>query len=413
MSKPISQTNRYLYLAIAVHLVLLSMMITRQLDPLFNDASHRIGPGTDFWAYYNAGEHFLQGEGIYGQGPGMGYRYHPLAAMTLFAGLSLLGYDAAYYVWLAISVGMFFFLLFALSKLFRNQKEYLIALGLMTLFSPLYLDFYMGNCTFVSGGLLFFAVWRYQEGLTTPFLLWFMLSLFLKPIGLLLLPLLVWKKYRLTGIILALLVITGLPYFVWQSGEWTIFTHINLSSSATEPGFLVHGGNQGLFAFLLAMIAHVNDISLRSLSSISQLPYGGMVLAKIYPFLILGGLSVLTYRFRQVLTFPAMTGLWVGIYLLAYKDVWEHSYALVIIIGLLWQLGKMEFNLLSLLSLLLLALPGWFIIYDLPFPESRFYDPDWYWSFPVSLFHHAYKPLLFMLLMISFAVAAGRRRFNN
>jgi hypothetical protein len=116
-----------------VHITLLVLTLTRTLDPLFNDAQHRFGPGTDFYAYYYAGKGWLAGEGMYGHGPGWGFRYHPLFAATVGALLSLLSESAAFGAWVFLQAAAFWGVLVLMWRRLGGTRVFVACAWLLAL----------------------------------------------------------------------------------------------------------------------------------------------------------------------------------------------------------------------------------------------------------------------------------------
>jgi hypothetical protein len=95
--------------AILAHVSFLLSLTTGWLNPLFNDSMHRFGPGCDFFSIYAAGVKARLGESTFTIGGHVeqvpyayAFRYAPVVAFTLGAGLSLLPAVAAYALWLVV-----------------------------------------------------------------------------------------------------------------------------------------------------------------------------------------------------------------------------------------------------------------------------------------------------------------------
>lgn len=392
-----------LVLLVIVHGVILWLLLNRQLDFLFNDAMHRIGPGTDFWAYFNAGKHFIQDGSIYGLGPGMGFRYHPFSAMTLFSMISLVGYDPAYYIWVLFTEFLFFTVLVRMRKSFSQPSHYLTAVTLMICFSPYYLELYMGNATFIASSFLLCAYWAYRDHKIKLFYSFYFVSLFIKPVGILLLPyFLIKKRYKIVAITVSGLVLTALPYFLLYPEQWIKFMNVNFEGYAVEPGFMVHAGNQGFYAFWLTVSAWLHDIPLRQFYSLTQLSNLSMILIRMIPWIT--AITALWYTIKMKDKKPEglLWGVWFVVYLVGYKEIWEHSYSMFIPLVLLLLNQNIRINRWALIGIIGMALPTFFFLYDIPLPVNGFYDPDWFWDRSLSLVHHATKPFWLFLLLFSF-----------
>ena len=156
-------------IGIVVHLVFLLSLRTGWINALFDDSMHRFGPGGDFFSIYAAGVRARQGMSVYLQGGhveavpyGYPFRYAPLVAYTLALGLSFLSAITAYGVWLVLCE-------LALLRNIRltldsapNARAGAIATGMWLCFTPYFLELYVGQFTFLTASLVFWAYmdWR-------------------------------------------------------------------------------------------------------------------------------------------------------------------------------------------------------------------------------------------------------------
>src|SRR5436309_1055637 len=286
--------SRVWVLLLLTHAALLGLMLSRRLDFLFNDAMHRVGPASDFATYYVAGHNWLEGRSIYRGGYGFGYRYHPLFAMTAGAGLCHLPIRAAFALWVVLHELLLLADLWALRSLIPDDRRRRAFAALMLLFSPYYLEVYMGNASFVAASLLLFA---------------FCLDRDRGPV---------------------------------------------LQASRTAVA-------------LLALRA--------------------------------------CWRARERLG----VGVFLGscIYLLAFGEVWEHSYSILVLgLAFLWDSDFVPPRLLLGCSIGL-ALPTAFALYDVALPPGG-NDPEHHWSLLVSVLHHATKPLFLAPLFAACVIRAER-----
>jgi hypothetical protein len=96
-------------LGFAAHLAFLSALATGALNGAFNDATHRFGPGCDFFSIYAAGGKARLGESVFTIGGDVNqvpyayaFRYAPVVAYILGLALSWLPALTAYGVWLCL-----------------------------------------------------------------------------------------------------------------------------------------------------------------------------------------------------------------------------------------------------------------------------------------------------------------------
>jgi hypothetical protein len=452
-------------LGIAAHLVFLISLRTGVLDRALNDSVHRFGPGCDFFSIYAAGVKARVGESVYTIGGHVeqvpyayAFRYAPLVAYTLGLALSWLPHLTAYGVWLCLCE-------LALLRNIRltwelahhepartgdtetGREEWpscrwvrqslahpytLTALWL--LFSPYYLELYVGQFTFITASLVFWAYLGWQrcsprrhgdterlQGLPTtrdsyPLLsvspclrgefkadLFWAAAVWLKMMPLLYLPIALLRgRWKSAAATVAVLGVTSWVYFQRFPGDWKVFTDTN-----ADPRPTWHAGNQGLMALLYALSGEHVGVYLQ---------YRLVALAVVGMLLLW-----LTYRAWQAERQPAQASptlqhsstpllhlyaLASAAYLLLYKDVWEHHYVLLLPPLVLLALRR-ESPWVWLPPFLVSALPTLFALYDVPglgYNE----DPQHYWLPTVSLLHHAWKPVAPLWLAGALGVQAFR-----
>lgn len=410
------QCRLLVLLAVVIHLAGLYLVLSRQADFLFNDASHRIGPATDFRSMYTAGVAWQNGGQLYGQGPGGGYRYHPFSAMTLYGWLSYLPLRAAFFVWVGLSELLLLAALVALRRLIPNPYHYSNWMLGLSLATPLYLELYMGNATLAAVALLIAA--HEQEArnhsITATSILMF--SCLVKPIGVILFPLMVIQRRVLPALVtVGVLTILAVPYAVAEPQNFTRMILFNFTDQINSPGFLVHAGNQGLHALLTRIGAWHSDLALTSLHSINQLsPFFSHFLF-IWPFLLLALAILLAWKYRASNNAALMLGLFLLTFVCAYREIWEHSYVAAILAApLLWGAGTVNRKAI-VVGFIIVALPTAFALYDISYTGVRIHDPDWEWSTTVSILHHATKPAGAIILLsaaVVGAISSGRRSIN-
>jgi hypothetical protein len=394
--------NITLSLLAITHFVLLYLVLTRHLDFLFNDAAHRLGPGTDFHVYYNAGKEWLLGNGAYGHGPAFGFRYHPLFAALFGITLSQLSVSAAFAIWVIIQEICFFFVGWRLAFFMRDWKCLLISRIILVFFSPYYLEAYMGQSTFITASLLIGAFELLSVGRTWPFTALLIFSIIIKPIGLVFFPYLLFRKlYKEATVAVIVIIITAAPFFLMDEHSWSTFLAINLRS-ITAAGWVVNAGNQGFHGFITNLGTRLSEIPTSKLSSFKELPLFWQALLSLLPVFFVLCSGFISWKHRHNLGLAVF--LWSAIYLLGYKDVWEHSYSFACL-GLLWLYAAEVIPVKILFAfVLLMALPTGFLFYNVPLPPGPS-DPEHSWSMPISMLHHATKSIPLLTLYIYVAIA--------
>ena len=363
-------------------------MLGRHLDVLFNDSMHRLGPGTDFSAYFRAGRYALDGRDIYAVGPGYGFRYHPLFALTFLAALSRLGRDAAFGVWVALNEIALVADILVLGRLFTTRREILVGSLLLLFFSPILLEIYMGNSSLLTASLMLWGFVFYARGKMAPFAALWVVSILVKPTALVFVPILLFdRRWKLVLAVLAFTAVTAAPHFVLHPESFRLFIEKNLGDLAV-PGALVHGGNQGLHCLLADLCTRGSGIPTNVLATFSQLPAGCRALLFLLPLLLIVVSAWQNHHRGNDLS--AAVFLWSATYLLGYKEVWEHSYAFAFLaFAHLYLSGAVDRRLTAICAAGM-ALPTFFPLYDLPglMPPV---DPEHFWGFATSVLHHVTK----------------------
>ncbi len=401
------RTKLILIAAAVIHALLLYLTLTRQLDFLFNDAAHRVGPGSDFLAMYLAGKHWLLGDSVYGQGPGFGFRYFPIIAMTLYAWLSGLKAITAYYVWVGISEVFLLASVISLRKLIADDFHFALACLIGAGFSSLYLDLFMGNSSVAVAALLLSAYYLYIKRRHTGALIIFLIACLIKPIGLVFLPLALLKEgWKPALVVVLILVALNAAYFWQHTGDLIDLIALNFTDSQSTLGFLVHAGNQGFDTLLLRMATAAAGIRPSLLESLSQLPVWCSLLVYGWPALLALVSLWITWRHRHTPNIELLLFLYLAAYLLGYKDVWEHSYSIMLCALPFLYLSRTVSLRTLLIGAILLALPTAFAFYDIHYADSRMHDPDWNWSDAISILHHATKPAGLLFLYVAALIPA-------
>ena len=461
---------------IGVHLEFLLLLRNGTLNGMFNDSVHRFGPGCDFFSIYAAGVKARLGESVYTIGGHVeqvpyayAFRYAPLVAYTLGLALSWLPHLTAYGVWLCLcelallrNIRITWGLVHHGDTETRSEEEretrgwvreifahpYTLA-AMWLLFSPYYLELYVGQFTFITASLVFWAYvgWgkkslarRHEPAVasdaakhqltaatsnSSPLLsvspclrgvikadLSWAAAVLLKMMPLLYLPIALlrgrWKSALAT---VAVLGVTSWAYFQRFPGDWKVFTDTN-----ADPRPTWHGGNQGLMALLYALSGERVELYLRYRMAAVAL-VGALLLWFTYrawkdekqqsaPASSTPAPShppTHHYSSTPLLHLYALAS---AAYLLCYKDVWEHHYMLLLPPLVLLALRRTS-PWVWLPPFLVSALPTLFALYDVPgigYNE----DPQRYWLPAVSLLHHAWKPVAPLWLAGALGIQAFR-----
>jgi len=161
----------FLTITIIIHVGFISSLWTGTLNFLFHDTHYLVGQGADFFAYYQAGHNILNGLDCYTIPDPLvvpylyTYRYLPYFAYSFGVAVNLVPPLLAYWLWvglLTVSLWLAALRTRSLAKaLHRPAWEGRMAMGMWFVFSPIYIELYLGQVTLFAAILMFFA-------LTTP-----------------------------------------------------------------------------------------------------------------------------------------------------------------------------------------------------------------------------------------------------
>ncbi|MFW9813434.1 MAG: glycosyltransferase 87 family protein [Candidatus Thorarchaeota archaeon] len=154
--------------SILVHSVFIVSLFTGTLDPLFHDTRYILDKGIDFFAFYQAGHNVLNGIDCYAVPDPLTvpymfpYRYLAYFAYSFGAIFNLAPPVLAYWIWdaiILISVWLAAFRTRSVSKtLGRQDWEWRIGVSMWLIFSPVYIELYLGQVTLMAAILMFFAL---------------------------------------------------------------------------------------------------------------------------------------------------------------------------------------------------------------------------------------------------------------
>jgi len=340
---------------------------------IFNDAVHRLGPGADFFALYHAAVEMERGGDIYTWNPDgvtpffYGYRYLPAFVQAAGPFFRLFGPWEAYLIWLHLLVGLVVLDLFLVRRLFGNGPHLPWLMALWLVYTPLWLELYMGQFTFLAASLVMAAGTLLATGKPRGALVAWFASAAVKMFTLVLLPM--WWRLRLFVPALAVvgvLSLVNLPAFVRHPGYWSAFVFQNVGEA---PFNALHSGNFG-FVYFLRLVGWEG----LGLDPTLWFPY---VSRFQIAFLAIATLAVALARRPPAL---AMIAFLVLAHQLSYFHVWEHHYTLLLPLGtfLLFLLrGRRAPTAVTAAAMVLLAIPTPLALWDIRDPGL--WDPTTGW----------------------------------
>jgi hypothetical protein len=387
---------------ISLHLLLVLLMLSGTLSPLFNDASLRKGIAADFFAVYQAGYNAKEGESVYLYNEGVAtpysypFRYLPFIAYLIGIPLTFFEPFAAYYLWVVVYEALLALNVYLTYKLSNTFPIFLIASIPWLLFTPYLLELYMGQWTFLLACFLFYSIYGMLTQSKAKYS--FTVTPLIKPNALLFAP--PFIRHKQWGVVFATISITALssvPYFLLFPEDVAVFM-LNFSEAIYS-----HGGNLGLkslYAYVMIGLFEVPNPARWFLY-----------------FTLLAGLFTifLTFKYRNVVLHFA---LWVCLFFMIYKDVWEHHYVLLMPIFAVITSTRItnprelmaRRNFLFVCSFLLIALPSLFVL-QLALSPKGFQEPNVLHPVFVILYHST-KILGVLLLYIWSALQLTKEKLD-
>ncbi|HEY8489636.1 MAG TPA: glycosyltransferase family 87 protein [Dehalococcoidia bacterium] len=405
-------TRRGLLLAgmAAVHLLMLSSLVTGWLNPVFDDRPAAALQAHDFFSVYEAGVRVLRGENAYapestGATPHATYfRYVP-AFLPAAAAFTLLPPRAAYWLWVAVLEGLLALNVWKTWRLAPEPGLRLATAALWLLSAPYYFELYLGQFSFLMATLLFWSACAFREGRDRRAGAAWAASLFVKTYPVLMAPGL-WRAghRRLVAGSLAALVALSAPYLLLVPGAWAGFSAVNGGSFSHVTLSRMHHGVLGFQAFL------------RHLNRIPEV-YLGMspVWAEMaVPFLWACAVGVVilvaSLAARRPDPVPAMALAVTG-YFLMFRDVWEHYFVVMVAVCVALALLQPDLRRWALACGVLFALPTPYALLELAYPTGPGATEHLVWPLGVALAYFSLKavPLLLLFLRLVLALVGPDR----
>ncbi|MFH1502994.1 MAG: hypothetical protein ABIG03_08115 [Candidatus Eisenbacteria bacterium] len=397
--------------AVLVHAVFVASLIEpgHFLNPLFVEGVHNLeeGQGSDFYAFYQAGRYVLEGDDIYRRPMddpdrvvpyAYFYRYLPFVAYTIGVATNAVPPRVAYWLWVSLIELSLLACLFATRRMTKDAWLFAQLAAMWLLFSPFYLEQYMGQLTFAMAALVFAFALAHARGRRRAFDWSWIVSLLVKHLTILYLPILVrMKRYKLILIGLGLLLATTVPYLLLRPAGVGDFTHDNFSLNLNPAA-----GNYGLLAFLMVVKYHFFPTASEFFATIGPL---GISWTRIMLAAAMGVPTLvclwITF-FRRPFDFLESVALWTILFFFVFREVWEYHYVILIPVMVLLY-ARTRARVLWVVYAFLAA-PTFFVLYDVPGP-----NPEASWTVFEHVFNHAYKIAPVVWLFVWVAVGHMRR----
>ena len=470
-------------IAIGVHVTICLSLHYQFLNPLFYISTHAKGQGGCFFGIYQAGVNLMNGESIYGCETYRTptelavpfyhfYRYLPFTSYVSSVFTKVLGPWQAYWFWIVINeIILAACILLTLRLRDRFGRTAIVVATFWLLFSPFYVELYMGQFCFVMAFFIFLILYPYLRGTAPQKSNAGLLAEAVtasNPNGYNIIAQaraydpgagadhgicrdsapgtlpprnhqaqhgsgrshgwvapLCWVLSVLLKSFTALYSLT-----LFRIGKKKLaLAGIAAVILTSAPYFAMHPQDLRWFLHLnfqplpsysvggcLGFCSLLRDMSDRLLASVSMqginLGFFDISARNVPIALILAAIFITTFlitiRKRTIDPLSNIT-LWTLTFFLVFKDIWEYHYVMLLPLFVGFYLQTRSKYLLVLF--ILLAVPTPFFLYDIPTSEH----PQVYWSTPLSIMHHSFKAvptLLFYLWVVrrELREAGGYRR---
>lgn len=369
----------YFTIIIVAHVVLVLLALSGKLSFLFNDASLRKGQAADFFAVFQAGDNFLQGQSLYADTEGISipysypFRYLPFIGYSIGSILSTLSPFFAYGIWIFFYEVLIGYNIYLTGKLIKDTNIFAVAVIPWLLFSPYLIEIFMGQWSFLLASLFFYTLYGIIKDNAFQYL--FVLAPLMKPNALIISPILLkLKKFKLLFLTAGGIILTSCIYFSFFREDIAVFLE-NFNDVLYS-----HGGNFGFKSLYYIFAVRIFDIPIPR--------------AWFFGFIVLSGLFTLYITFIRTKDPVLQFVIWICYFFFIYKDIWEHHYVLFMpVFVLLVYKFKLTFEkvltrkyLPITIAFLLIALPSLFGLEYL-FLENAPTEPDHVSNIFAILYH--------------------------
>ncbi|MDY7040257.1 MAG: glycosyltransferase 87 family protein [Chloroflexota bacterium] len=394
--------------AVAFHLSMLFSWRMGFLNPLFFDSTITHGArGWDFFALYQAGHNFLQGDSVY-QSDGdkidvvvpryTPFRYLPVSAYTVGVALNILSPLNAFRLWVAFTEALLLFCVYLTWKLVPDRDLFARLAAMLLCFTPFYLELYMGQFSMVQAALLFTMMYfylRHGKATATFDAPWIVSVLWKQNTGLFAPLMLRLRRFRALAWLAILIALTAIPYFaLFPSGIAAFLGNFRAAANTYQMGNL--GWLQLIFEVLAVLAPGWSPER--------------VVLVQRASILIFVGLSLaLTFLDRDPDVITHLS-LWMTTYFLIFHQIWEHHYVMLLPVLVILYACTRSRLILILYALIAFFTPFFFLGWAEPVATSLMLPwtpvrPAW-----AGLLYHASKPLPTVILYGYLVWQVVRRR---
>ncbi len=404
-----------LLVAVVVHVAFAVSLVHpgHFLNPLFPEGMHNIGDGqgSDFFAFYQAGTYVLEGSDIY-QRPmddaertvpyAYFYRYLPFVAYTLGVAANAVSPWVAYWIWTAIVELALIGCILLTRRLARDSSLFALLASMWLLYTPFYIEQYMGQLNLLMAAGIFLMVLSYSEGKMKRFDWIWIATVITKHLTILYVPLMLrLKRYRTVLLVLVMLGVTAIPYLIMRVSGVGDFAHDNFSLTLYP-----YAGNFGALALLMVLKMRLFPIASSIGFNLGPLKIT-VTRALVLLVMMVPTLTALNITFRRrPFDLLESVALWTMVYFFVFREVWEYHYVLLLPLFVLLYAGTRARVLWYIYALA--ASPTLFVLYDVP---AR--SPEVHWSALEHIVNHAFKVVPLVWLFMWVAAGCFRRHLNR
>ncbi|MEX0786228.1 MAG: glycosyltransferase family 87 protein [Dehalococcoidia bacterium] len=383
----------------------------------------RTPKGVDFFAIYEAGHSGLEGRSVYEfnlddiangvtKSPYLSpYRYVPVFAYAVGAPLNALSPWRAYWAWVALNELLLVLNAYVTWRMAEQKTWGTVGVAMWLLFTPFYLELYLGQFSFLMTTALLWTGIGLLRGRELLAAVPWALSLVTKTNSAVLAPVFLrlgWWRALLGGC--ALLAANG-AYFLWRPGDLRTFLDDNFLASFRKPPirFNEYWPAQHGLTDLIENTYLAVDMTAR------QTPEAYSLIA--VAVIVAVSLAVTFLARRQDLL--ALFAIWSSAFFLAYNDVWEFHYVMLLPALVLLVTHRPAFRPLVLAVFVPLALPAphWLLTHvlnDQPLPVGPFLIDRLQTLWPAwgVVLYHAWKPIPTLVLWATLVASQSRGGFG-
>ncbi len=401
-----------LLVAIVVHVTFAVSLVHpgHFLNPLFPEGMHNIGDGqgSDFFAFYQAGSYVLDGSDIY-QRPmddpervvpyAYFYRYLPFVAYTLGVAANAVSPWVAYWIWTVLVELALIGCILLTRRLTRDSSLFALLASMWLLYTPFYIEQYMGQLNLLMAAGIFLMVLSYSEGKMKRFDWLWIATVVTKHLTVLYVPLMIrMKRYKPVLLAFAILGITTIPYLVMRASGVGDFAHDNFDLTLYP-----YPGNFGALALLMVLKMRLFPIASSIGFNLGPLRMT-VTRALVLLVMMVPTLTALNVTFRKrPFDLLESVALWTMVYFFVFREVWEYHYVLLLPLFVLLYARTRARVLWYIYALA--ASPTLFILYDVP---GR--NPEAQWNALEHIVNHAFKVVPLVWLFIWVAAGCFRRK---